>query len=276
MIRKSLLLGTVLGLAACGGEIPPPDVVARMGGAEIELAAFERYLEESSIDLDAGLGDRVLSRLFDEFLDETLLLQAAVDEGLVDAGGTRREALEALLDVQLEAELTDERVLLYYRAHSDRFDRPERVRLSQILVEDRATAEQALQELASGVPFEEVARRLSTEPAAERGGDQGFLGRDDLPPAFADTIFELEVGESSEIVAADYGFHVFQVTERRSAELVPVREAADEIRGLLRRTESQEARERLVEEARGRYNTSVYASNLPFDYQGIRTQQARD
>ena len=272
MIRKSLVCAGALWLASCGAEIPPPDLVARIGGTGIELAAFEGYLEESSIDLDAGLGDRVLSRLFDEFLDETLILRTAVDEGLVDEGATRREGLEALLDEQLEAELTDERVLLYHRTHSERFDRPERVRLSQILVEDRATAQQALQELGSGVPFEEVARRLSTEPAAVLGGDQGFLGRDDLPPAFADTIFELEVGESSEIVAADYGFHIFHLTDRRPAEVVPVREAAAEIREQLRRTESQEARARLVEEARGRYNTAVYASNLPFDYQGVRAE----
>ena len=109
--------------------------------------------------------------------------------------------------------------------------------------------------------------------AAVLGGDQGFLGREDLPPAFADTIFDLAVGEFSDIVTADYGFHIFQVTERRPAELVPVREAAAEIRDLLRRTESQEVRRRLVEEARDRYNTVVYASNLPFDYRGARSGQ---
>ncbi len=173
-----------------------------------------------------------------------------------------------MVRARAEDELTDERVLLYYRKHSERFSRPERVRLSQILVEDRASADRAQEELQSGVPFEEVARRLSTEPAAAIGGDQGILGQDDLPPAFVEIIFGLEVGEISPVVAADYGFHIFKVTERRPAEKVPVSEAAAEVRDHLRRIESAEIRAELVEEARGRYNTAVYASNLPFDYRG--------
>ena len=212
----------------------------------------------------------MLTQLFDEFLDETLVRSLAVDEGLVGVEASRREALEALVQERLDLELSDELVASYHRRNQDRFNRPERVRLRQILVEDRESADRALQELSAGVPFEEVARRLSIEPAAGHGGDQGFLAREDLPPAFAETIFDLELDEVSDVVAADYGFHIFQVTQRRPAEAVSVTEAAEEIRLLMRRTAAQEVRLRLVQEARARYNARVYASNLPFDYQGIR------
>ncbi len=263
-----LLLGALL--AACRDELPAPDIVARVAGEEIELTAFEAYLQESSIDLDAGLDDRVLSQLFDQFLDETLVLRVAIDEGIVTAGSSRRDALEMLVRLRIADELDDERVRQYHEENADSFDRPERVRLSQILVEDRASADRALEDLKSGVPFEDVARRLSTEPAAALGGDQGFLAREDLPPAFVETIFDLETGEFSDVVAADYGFHIFKVTDRRPAQLMTSDEAAAEIRELLRRTESADIRRKLVEEARGRYNTLVYASNLPFDYRGSR------
>jgi len=258
-------------LMSCRDDLPAPDIVARVGSDQIRLVLFESYLEESSIDLDAGFDSRVLTQLFDEFLDETLVQRLAVDEGLVAAEVSRREALEALVQERLDLELSDERVALFHRRNQERFNRPERVRLRQILVEDREAAERARDELSAGVPFEEVARRLSFEPAAAYGGDQGFLVRDDLPPAFAETIFDLEVGEVSDVVAADYGFHLFQVTDRRPAEAVPVTEAAEEIRALMQRTEAQEVRLRLVQEARARYNTRVYASNLPFDYQGLHS-----
>ncbi len=272
-VAGSLLL--VLSLTSgCGDELPPPDIVARVAGTQIELTSFESYLEQSSIDLDAGLDDRVLTEIFDEFLDETLVLTMAVDDGVVPADASRWEALESLIRTRVADVLTDERVLLYYRSNSERFNRPERVRLSQILVGDRGSAERAHEELKSGVPFAEVARRLSTEPAAALGGDQGFLGRDDLPPTFVETIFGLEVGEFSDIVAVDYGFHIFQVTDRRPAEVVPVDQAAVEIREQLRRTESAEIRAQLVEEARGRYNTVVYASNLPFHYRGSHSSSS--
>lgn len=259
----------VLALAgACGDELPARDVVARVSGVEIPLSAFEDYLEEASIQLDGDLDSRVLTQLFDEFLDESRIRLTALDEGLIDEEGSRRDALAALLDARMEGEITDERVLLYYRTHSQRFERPERVRLSQILVADRETVDQALEEIRRGVAFDEVARRVSIDPAAAVGGDQGFLSRDDLPPAFMETIFGLEEGEVSSIVAADYGFHLFQVTERRPAEAVPLDQAVLEIRDRLRRVDSETVRATLADEARARYNTRVYASNLPFDYQG--------
>jgi hypothetical protein len=264
-----LALGLLPWTVGCGDDLPAPDIVARIDSQQIRLEAFEDYLEESSIDTEATLDSRVLTLLFDEFLDESMVRRMAVEEGLVAAEVGRREALEALIRARREPRLSDESVDRYYRRNEERFSRPERVQLRQILVEDRAAAELATEELAAGVPFEEVARRLSFEPAAAHGGDQGFLAREDLPPAFVDTIFGLEVGEVSDIVAADYGFHIFQVTERRPAEAVSAVDAADEIRALLRQTEAEELRLQLVEEARARYNTRVYASNLPFDYQGL-------
>ena len=271
MLRMGLRPIVLLGLAvvvACGEEFPAPNVVALVAGEDLELAAFEGYLDESSIDLDAGLDSRVLTQLFDQFLDETLVRALAVDEGLASEQASRRTALEALVDDRLAAEIPAERVLLHYRKHREQFDLSERVRLSQILVAERAAAENALEELGAGAPFDEVARRISIDPAAQIGGDQGFLTRRDLPPAFVETVFGLEAGEISEVVAADYGFHIFLVTEHRAAEEVPFAAVAAEIEGQLRREEQEGLRASLVEEARERYNTKVYASNLPFEYQG--------
>lgn len=272
MKSRALLLGLLACLVACGDDLPAPDIVARVAAEQIRLVDFESYLRESSIQLDAGLDATVLTELFDEFLDERLLLRMAMDEGLATESSGRLEALEALVEASLQSEQSDERVLLYYRQHADRFERPERVRLSQILVADEAAAHQAAAELASGVQFTEVAKRLSNEPTAAIGGDQGFLGRADLPPAFADAIFALEVGVPSDIVRADYGFHIFLVTERRSAESVPLADVTTEIRSELRSEDAHELRLRLVEEARSRYNTKVYASNLPFDYKGFHAR----
>lgn len=271
MNARALLLAVAVCLLACGDDLTAPDIVARVAAEEIRLANFEGYLKESSIQLDAGLDATVLTQLFDEFLDERLLLVMATDEGMATESTGRREALEALIAASLENELSDERVLLYYRQHADQFERPERVRLSQILVDELATAELAIASLAGGERFSDVAKRLSIEPTAAMGGDQGFLGRADLPPTFAEAIFGLEVGVPSDIVRADYGYHIFLITERRAAESVPLADVDAEIRSELRSGDAHELRQRLVQEARSRYNPRVYASNLPFDYQGLHT-----
>jgi peptidyl-prolyl cis-trans isomerase C len=142
------------------------------------------------------------------------------------------------------------------------------VRLRQILVEDRAAAERAWREIAAGADFAQVARRDSKEPRAAFGGDQGELSRADLPPAFAETIFALAPGEVSEIVAADYGFHLFQVVRRLPAQELTLAEAEPEIRSLLARSNAEGRLSELVGEARDRYNPAVYVRNLPFNYVG--------
>ena len=68
--------------------------------------------------------------------------------------------------------------------------------------------------------------------------DQGEFTRDDLPEEFRDRVFGLQAGEVSEILEADYGFHIFQVVERLEAAVVPLELASESIR---RRLETENA-----------------------------------
>jgi parvulin-like peptidyl-prolyl isomerase len=140
--------------------------------------------------------------------------------------------------------------------------------LQQILTVDRESAQRALAAVTAGEAFADVARRWSRDPSASRGGDQGELSRDDLPPALADVIFRLDPGQLSPIVPAEYGFHIFLVSERHPAEQAPLGEVSEEIRGALRGAREDEHHAALVAEARSRYNPVIYGRNLPFTYQG--------
>jgi hypothetical protein len=265
----ALLLATM----ACGRPEPPaPDVAARVGDQDVRYSEFEDYLERTADDSDSVLGSDVLSELFDQFLDEKILVRMAVDRKLLRVGkgtsGTPREAIDALLADGLQKEPTDQEVAAWYGAHRQEFVRPERVRLRQILTDDRASAERALQQLAAGADFAELARRLSRDPSAGTGGYQGELSRENLPPAFADVIFSLKPGEVSKVVPADYGFHVFQVMERFPAGVVPLDEARGEILERLRQERADRLLAGLVREGRTQYNVVVHRRNLPFNYQG--------
>jgi hypothetical protein len=274
-----------LGLAGCGRPRPPgPDVVAKIGDGEIRYAQFEAYLRRAVGD-GSGEGDGVLasdalSGLFDQFLDEELLARLAADRGLAlsapstpaagaaESAAGRRRTVERLLE-SVEAEPSEAEIAAWYRAHRQEFARPERVRLRQILTDERAAAESAVRELAAGADFAELARRISRDPSAASGGEQGELARGDLPPAFAEVIFALRPGEVSRLVPADYGFHVFQVTERLPAEVVPLPQVRGEIAERLRRERADRRLRELVEEARNEHDVTVYERNLPFNYKGF-------
>jgi hypothetical protein len=252
---------------ACHREQPPaPDVVARIGGQDVHYARFERYLQRSMGDPDTVLASDVLSELFDQFLDEQLLAHLALERGLVPSIDHPRQAADALLKADPNAEPAPAEIAAYYAAHRQDFARPERVRLRQILVEDRAAADRAAQQIAAGTPFEEVARRLAK---GEADGFQGVLARADLPPAFADTLFNLKPGQVSRVLPAEYGFHLFQVVDRLPAEVAPLDEVRDSIRAHLREERADRRLASLVGECRRRYTVVVFGRNLPFNYEGV-------
>ena len=277
-IARARLFPLLVLLAACSQTEPPaPDLVARIGTEEIRYGRFEDYVKRTAGDGQTVLAGDVLSQLFDQFLDEELLARLAIDRGLVREGASavaRRRAVDALLAAELEKEPAPREIAAYYQAHRGEFARPERVRLRQILTQDRATAERALRELAGGADFAQLARRLSRDPGAASGGFQGELSRQDLPPAFAEVIFSLEPGEVSRLVPAEYGFHIFQVVSRSPAEVIPLEQARDEIAERIRQQRADRALAGLVGEARRRYNVSVYDRNLPFAYRGSYKRHA--
>jgi hypothetical protein len=260
------------GLAGCRAaqEAPPsPDLVATVGGQEVTYGQFERWVERHLGEPGRGLASDVLSRLFDQFIDEELLVRLAADLGVAPHGAGGRVAVDRLLAAATDEEPSDEEIAAWYEAHRDELERPERVRLRQILVPDRAQAERALTELRGGAEFERVARELTAAGGGVVGGPAEVLAKDELPPAYADAIFRLAPGEISDLVEADYGFHVFQVVERLPAERVPLEAARGEIADRLHEESADRRLEALVEEARSRYNVAVFERNLPFNYQGL-------
>ncbi|HJX27790.1 MAG TPA: peptidylprolyl isomerase [Thermoanaerobaculia bacterium] len=280
--RSAALLLLLLATACPRSEPAAPDVVARIAGEEIRYAQVERYVARTAGEGESVLASDVLSQLFDQYLDEELLWRLAADRGLIQRGpeasaASRRRAIDALLADRSDEREPDEReVAAYYAAHRGEFTRPERVRLRQILTEDRAIAERAVRELAGGADFAGLARTLSSDPSAASGGYQGELSRADLPPAFADVIFSLRPGEVSRLIPADYGFHIFQVVARSPAGVIPLAEARPEIEERLRQERADRLLAELVEEARRRYNVEVHARNLPFEYRGSYERDAKN
>ena len=270
--RSSSLLTVLLAAsmaAGCGQTtLPPSDSAARLGQEELPYKVFEEYLKLNVGPDQAKLSATAMSRLFDQFLDEELLYRLAAEEGFATPATPKRQAAEAMLAEAL-TETAARQVETYYEENRSEFERPDRVRLRQILVEERRQAEEALAALEGGEDFADVAARFSLDPASPESGDQGVLGETDLPPAFSETVFALEEGEISAIVEAEYGFHIFQVTEKMPAETMPLAQVEGEIRDRLNQTQADAELQNLLRRARDRYNVEIYERNLPFEYRGF-------
>ena len=249
------------------------DIAVRIDGEVIHYGEFESYLGADVDGFEPQLESELYSRLFDQFLDEQLLIRLAIERGLVEPGIDQRQAMAFLLRGDPRQPWEEAQIQAYYQAHLKDYERTAEVHLRQILVQERSVAEQARQAIEKGEDFAQVAARFSQEPNAQLGGDQGRLAREDLPAAYRETIFELKPGEVTDIVAADYGFHLFQVLEHYPAEVVPLDAAAAEIRRTLDRLHVDESVGGFIQEAQERYNVTVFPANFPFDYQGDYAHQ---
>lgn len=86
-------------------------------------------------------------------------------------------------------------------------------RALQIIVKELTAAEEILRKLKTGVDFKELAKQQSIGPAAQKGGDLGYFNKGDFRPEFEQVILTLKVGEFSEIVKSELGYHIFKRVE---------------------------------------------------------------
>ncbi len=121
---------------------------------------------------------------------------------------------------------TEDEIRAYYNSHREEFEEPAKVDLNYILLykypSDRDMAEiqntlQSLREqLESGGNFRTLARQYSDDPGAQ-DGDLGWVSRGSMVQSFDETAFALEIGEISEPVKTQFGWHIISVDSIRGA-----------------------------------------------------------
>ncbi|HEU5072878.1 MAG TPA: peptidylprolyl isomerase [Polyangiaceae bacterium] len=79
--------------------------------------------------------------------------------------------------------------------------------------EAKKRASEVLEQLRKGGDFAALAREYSDDSSGRKGGDLGSFGRSSMVKPFADAAFGLKVGEVSDIVESEFGFHVIQRTK---------------------------------------------------------------
>jgi parvulin-like peptidyl-prolyl isomerase len=87
----------------------------------------------------------------------------------------------------------------------------EQVWARHILVETEEEANAIYERLQAGEDFAELAGELSQDTGSGAvGGDLGWFGRGAMVAPFEEAAFSLEVGEISEPVKSDFGYHIIQ------------------------------------------------------------------
>lgn len=265
----------------------PPGVVVRVGQRHIVIEDFKSYLTRNTGTELAQISPEAASPLLDQYIDEVLLseyaavndLEVAADKVAAavreDAGATidskrdelRREALVSSISESIPSP-SDAEIQSFYNQNPDEFRIREQVRVRQILVRDRQTAEEIIKKLDAGEDFATLSGTYSTAPNADRGGEIGSVSRGQLPKIFEDVIFRLQPREYSGIVEANANFHIFLIEEHEPTRLIPL----DEVRSLIRIKLETDAADRRISEtlesARQAFPVTILTRRLPFNYTG--------
>jgi len=180
---------------------------------------------------------------------------------------TAEKVIEA--DVFAKMRFTDEEVKRYYEEHRDELSDQEQVHARHIFIqlrpdmteEQRADARRRIDEIKArldkGESFEELATTLSEDPAAAKGGDLGWLSRDQVTGPFQLVAFSTPVGKISDVVATDYGYHIIEVLERKEGGLKTLEEARPIIEDRLREARTPEAVRAYIADLRAQADVEI-------------------
>ncbi len=133
--------------------------------------------------------------------------------------------------IQDDHEITDEEMDAYYRAHLADYTTSARARWQHLMArtdkfDSKEEARQAIaswgREVQTGAAFEQVAEAHSQDPCASDGGMHTWTEKGTLVSKVLDeALFSLPIGQLSEILQDNRGFHIIRVIERNEATVEP-------------------------------------------------------
>lgn len=232
------------------------ELLVSIGGTRITVADFnervanlpERYRQ---------IAQKRKAAYIQELINDTLLYQEALRLGFdrdEEAKKVIEEAKKKILiakllnsEIESKIEISEEEIISYYDSNKDRYTMPEIMRASHILLNTAEDAKEVIDEINSGVSFENAARARSLDPTAQKGGDIGFFPKGQLMPEFDQACSRLNVGETSAAVRTSLGYHIIKLTDRRPPAERPLDQVRDEISLRIREVKKRESFNALLE-----------------------------
>jgi len=257
MLKSTILAAGLVGLAIPALAQDGPDantVVATVNGADITLG--QMIIARSQLPPQyQQLEDQVI---FDGVLEQ--LVQQEVLAGTVEEvpqrvtialENERRLLLagEVVQEITIEA-VTDEAVQEAYDAAFGSEEPATEYNASHILVETEEEAQAVQARLEDGEDFAEVAQEVSTDVGSgANGGDLGWFGAGMMVAPFEAAVMEMEIGEVSDLVETQFGYHVIMLNDTREQEPPALEDVRAEIEGTLRDGAIQSALDEMTEAA---------------------------
>ena len=169
--------------------------------------------------------------------------------------------VEKLIEKEVKVSLTDNDLEEYYKKNTGKFKEPEAVRLRYVYVKinpsepdgrkkAKERAKEAYSKIKLGSNFAQIAQTYSQDMSRIKGGDIGFVHKGMTPQDIEKAAFSLKVGQVSEIIKTDIGFHILKVEEKRASRQVSFKEIKNKLKKELTESMQKNRLEGLIKRLR--------------------------
>ena len=199
------------------------------------------------------------NKLTDEEFEQKLATQLRV-QGATRAQWEQQIQEKApvafVLERELKVSLSDDEVKKYYEEHPARFEQPEQVRASHILIgtrdastnaelteeqkkAKRKLADDLLKRARAGEDFAKLAKEYSDDPGSKDNGGEYTFPRGQMVPEFEAAAFSLGTNQISEVIATQFGYHIIKLNEKIAAKKIELAKISEDLKEGLKQQEMQ-------------------------------------
>jgi peptidyl-prolyl cis-trans isomerase C len=233
-------------------------IIVVINGHEIKTSEVEIAAEDIALQLGDLPAKLRYPFLIEYLVERHLLAQAAVKQGVAETDEYKQrlafyqaKALrDAYFNSTIKPSVTDEEVKAAYDKEAAKVKVSERVRARHILVQTEKEAKEVLARLNKGEKFEDIAKQVSLDGSKDYGGDLGYFSAEEMVPEFSKAAFALKIGDISEPVKTDYGWHVIKVEDRKQGGAQPFDQVKSGIKAVLMRKKVQDVVSELRKQAK--------------------------
>ena len=210
---------------------------------------FEKMLKRLKTD------NKLTDEEFEQKLSTQLRVQAITraqwEQQILD-----KATVAFILERELKVALSDEDVKKYYDEHPARFEQPEQVRASHILIgtrdpntntelteeqkkAKRKLADDLLKRARAGEDFAKLAKEFSDDPGSKDNGGEYTFPRGQMVPEFEAAAFSLGTNQISDVIATQFGYHIIKLSEKIAAKKIELAKISEDLKEGLKQQEMQ-------------------------------------
>lgn len=242
-------------------------IIAKVDGrdvTEMDLNALVQNLGQNAARFSNPEGRK---KLIEELVTQELFYSDAMENGFdkdeafvaafenMKGNLLKQYALNKLLST---VSVSDEEAKTYFDANPDMFKPHPSARASHILVATKEEADSILEEINNGLEFADAAKKYSSCPSSERGGDLGEFASGQMVPEFEQAVFSMQPGEVSAPVQTQFGFHIIKTISVNNGGDVNFDEVKDTVKGHCAQIKSNQVYVDKQTELKKKYSVEVF------------------